>query len=46
MKKLEKFLFKDGALLTEKRLWAIGITIALVLVAWGFMPAIIKVIGI
>lgn len=42
MKKLEGFLLKDGVLFTEKRLWAIGIGVALILAAYSIVPAIIK----
>ena len=43
MKKLEGFLLKDGVLFTEKRLWAIGITVALFLAGLSIVPAIVKV---
>ena len=42
MKKIKKVLFKDGVLLTDKRLWTIGIGIALILAAMSIIPAIIK----
>lgn len=43
MKKLEEFLLKDGVLFTEKRLWTIGIVVALFLAALTIVPAIIKI---
>lgn len=46
MKKLEKSLFGDVVLLTNKRLWTICIIIALVLAAFSVIPALIKVMSL